>query len=134
MRPLPKQWPKRFCPVCGNELYRKRGPKLGRLESSTNFLKRKTCGPVCAAKNAIDPLASSNNYRRRARKYRKDHCEICGYSPNGNGSPQLEVHHKDGDWHNNDPSNLQTLCRSCHRDEDLKRVRNDSVVSIEDGF
>lgn len=25
-----------------------------------------------------------------------------------------EVDHIDGDPHNNDPSNLQTLCRSCH--------------------
>lgn len=26
----------------------------------------------------------------------------------------LEVHHRDGDWRNNDPSNLIVLCNDCH--------------------
>jgi len=39
--------------------------------------------------------------------YDNEYCEICG--------KQLEiVHHKDEDKHNNDPVNLQGLCRSCH--------------------
>lgn len=28
---------------------------------------------------------------------------------------QLDVHHKDGNHSNNDPSNLETLCANCHR-------------------
>ena len=41
-------------------------------------------------------------------------CERCG-----NGPP-LEVHHRDGDRANNDPSNLEALCggpRGCHARE-----------------
>lgn len=35
-------------------------------------------------------------------------CEVCGSTRN------IDIHHKDGNWHNNDPGNLQCLCRSCH--------------------
>jgi len=36
-------------------------------------------------------------------------CEICGSTEN------LELHHKDRNPKNNDPSNIQLLCRKCHR-------------------
>lgn len=35
-------------------------------------------------------------------------CEICGSNRN------VDVHHIDGDYKNNDPNNLQRVCRSCH--------------------
>lgn len=35
-------------------------------------------------------------------------CECCGSTRN------VDVHHKDKDYHNNNPENLQMLCRSCH--------------------
>ena len=35
-------------------------------------------------------------------------CEFCG-NPNN-----IHIHHKDEDWKNNNISNLQALCRSCH--------------------
>ena len=34
-------------------------------------------------------------------------CMMCG-------NPKADVHHRDGDRRNNDPSNMQPLCRSCH--------------------
>lgn len=34
-------------------------------------------------------------------------CEMCGTS-------EADVHHRDRDRKNNDPPNLQALCRSCH--------------------
>lgn len=43
-----------------------------------------------------------------ARKNRKDSCEKCG------GTEKLEIDHIDKNRSNNDLSNLQTLCRSCH--------------------
>ena len=39
-------------------------------------------------------------------------CEKCGST-----TKRLDVHHKDGDWKNNQLDNLQVLCRSCHNKE-----------------
>ncbi|KXB06025.1 hypothetical protein AKJ53_01490 [candidate division MSBL1 archaeon SCGC-AAA382F02] len=48
-------------------------------------------------------------------KERDDHrCSKCGSSEN------LEVHHKDGDFRNNDEDNLATVCKSCHEDRHKK--------------
>lgn len=47
------------------------------------------------------------------RKYKKSYCESCGF--NAIHSVQLDVDHIDGNHHNNELSNLQTLCANCHR-------------------
>jgi late competence protein required for DNA uptake (superfamily II DNA/RNA helicase) len=49
--------------------------------------------------------------RKRKRvyeKYKKEKCERCGKTE------KRCVHHQDRNHHNNSPSNLVTLCRSCH--------------------
>lgn len=38
----------------------------------------------------------------------KGACEKCGSKRN------VDVHHRDGNWRNNDPKNLGRLCRKCH--------------------
>ena len=38
----------------------------------------------------------------------------------------MDVHHKDGDFHNNAPENLIRLCRSCH----IKAHRKPKVCKI----
>jgi len=43
-----------------------------------------------------------------AKKNRKPYCENCGAKKN------LQIDHINGDRSNNNPSNLQTLCRPCH--------------------
>ena len=53
----------------------------------------------------------NNNYKNGISTYtqhKKGACEQCGSKKN------LMVHHKDGNRKNNEPSNLQTLCWSCH--------------------
>jgi 5-methylcytosine-specific restriction endonuclease McrA len=35
-------------------------------------------------------------------------CRGCGTTE------RLEIHHRDGDWRNDDPANLVTLCVDCH--------------------
>ena len=50
----------------------------------------------------------SNTYRI----YLKDKCEWCGHDGSKN---RLEIHHVDKDYTNGVPSNLLTLCSSCHR-------------------
>ena len=60
---------------------------------------------------------------------RKDQCSACGFKPaddprftsiadvkvrNAAIRSVLDVDHKDGNHSNNDPDNLQTLCKICH--------------------
>ena len=45
--------------------------------------------------------------------FKKDFCERCDFK--AEHSCQLDVHHRDGDKRNNQPSNLETLCANCHR-------------------
>lgn len=47
------------------------------------------------------------------RKYKTMICERCKFE--ALDRCQLDVHHKDGNHHNNDPNNLETLCANCHR-------------------
>ena len=47
-------------------------------------------------------------------KDKKAECEMCGYQPLFKRT--LDIHHRDGDHHNNDPTNRMTLCANCHRE------------------
>lgn len=49
-------------------------------------------------------------------------CEVCGKEYDE--SIRFEAHHKDGDHSNNDLSNLQWLCVSCHKKAHYKMGRN----------
>jgi len=63
------------------------------------------------------------------RKHAKDRCEVCG----NDDTRSLEVHHKDEDRGNNDPSNLLTVCESCHlriHSKNVKILFSDKIVSI----
>lgn len=54
---------------------------------------------------------NNNNYKNGISTYtqhKKSKCQRCGSTKN------LMVHHKDGNRKNNKPSNLETLCWSCH--------------------
>src|SRR5258708_991761 len=53
----------------------------------------------------------SRQFREGHEKHRKESCELCGISKSRR---KLDVHHKDKNNENDDPSNLETLCSSCH--------------------
>lgn len=57
-----------------------------------------------------------------ARKYKKDACEKCGRKN------RLEIDHIDRNRSNNEPSNLQTLCRPCHN---IKTIENEEYKAYE---
>jgi 5-methylcytosine-specific restriction endonuclease McrA len=51
-------------------------------------------------------------------------CERCGYSEH----PEiLGVHHKDRNRHNNDLSNLEVLCPTCHSLEHRKHIAHGAI-------
>lgn len=91
------------CLTCAKPFNRNRYGN--QLEDSTRFQQRKYCCLSCA--NTRQQI-KRDQYHQRARRFRAAMCETCGA---GTG---LHVHHKDENITNNDPSNLQTLCGSCH--------------------
>lgn len=92
------------CRVCGRMMTRKRFPG-GVLEEVGQFNRRRHCSLKCG--NTRD-IVGCSQYGKRARKYKGIQCEQCGLRKS------LHIHHIDGNYRNNDPSNLQTLCGSCH--------------------
>lgn len=104
----------KFCEYCNKKLERKRFN--GRLEDFNVFLNRKYCDRECMKKDYLkigiteanwsNAHASARNINRLI--LQKDKCEICGDDKN------LDIHHIDGNWRNNNLDNLQCLCRSCH--------------------
>lgn len=58
-------------------------------------------------------LNSAQRRQKKRRESKGERCERCGFVPQHH--TQLDVHHKDGDKGNDDPSNWETLCANCHR-------------------
>lgn len=117
-----KETPLQYCTYCGTKLERKVFAQ-GRLEDLSVFRKRKYCNRACMRKDWLKAEKGDQTYRNAhttAQKInelilQKDSCELCGQQNN------IDVHHIDGDYQNNDPSNLQVLCRSCHMKEHRKK-------------
>ena len=59
---------------------------------------------------------------------REEKCEICGCGTEWNGRPlRLQVHHINGNPHDNRPENLQILCPNCHSQTETftgKNIKN----------
>jgi hypothetical protein len=98
-----KSDPVKFCKACGTLLFRKRFN--GRLEDLMTFKRRSHCSRSCGNSR---PEIGKAALHKIARQYLKATCEECGTMEN------LHAHHKDKNISNNDPSNVQTLCASCH--------------------
>ena len=104
------------CHFCGKPLERKRYPS--KWEVWANFWRRKYCDRQCMA-DAYEgqiKVPTWANSRRQSQKQAKPACELCGRLAT---ETQMYVHHRDENPMNNDPTNLQTLCGSCHRREHL---------------
>lgn len=104
-----------YCEYCGNKLERKRFND--RLEDFIVFSNRKYCNRECMRKYWVkigdNHNQSYSNAHTTARKINelilhKEVCELCGSDTN------LDIHHIDGNWQNNNLDNLMCLCRSCH--------------------
>ncbi len=110
-----KKTASKTCQKCGKEFHRRRFGS--RLEDFTRWSQRKYCSKQCNyIREAIDHKSS---FHRLARTFLKNCCALCDSTKN------LDVHHKDRNYKNNEPSNLETLCHTCHmklhwRQGDLK--------------
>lgn len=99
-----KKTESKTCLKCGIGFNRRRFGE--RLEDFTRWNQRKYCSKQC---NYIRPKGQSkSNYHLIARSFANGFCSTCGSTKN------LDVHHKDRNYKNNEPSNLETLCHSCH--------------------
>jgi len=98
--------PEKFCEQCGIRLARKR--YNGRLEDRAMFLRRRFCSRECAWVHSRKPSVTLSGLRCRAAKKRGRICQLC------RGKKNLNIHHINRDVADNSPSNLLTLCASCH--------------------
>lgn len=100
--------PEKACAHCGVVIRRNR--IRGRLEDRGVFLRRQYCNRACmAAAMQKDRCSSTSHSRSKAARQALPSCETCG------SVVSLHVHHKNRDHFDNSPSNLMTLCASCHR-------------------
>lgn len=111
----PKTDPIKYCAYCQKLMNRKR--YNGTLESNNIFRRRKFCDQTCMAKSYLLDMneLTRSAVQRRIERFKKLTCERCG------GNRRLVVHHVDGNWKNNEPSNFQTLCTRCHTREHAMR-------------
>lgn len=101
--------PVKQCEWCGTSFERKRVGSRGQLECASNFMRRRFCSISCSVskQHATEPPTAAAS-RKRVQKSVGGSCEACGTAED------LTIHHVNGDPMNNDPPNLQTLCRCCH--------------------
>ena len=59
--------------------------------------------------------------------YKEHKCECCGGTTWMDKPIPLEVHHKDGDRHNNVIENYELLCPNCHAFTDSYRGKNSRI-------
>ncbi len=102
--------PVKHCVQCGNLMVRKRFPSA--LESLHSFKRRQFCDQTCMAASMEGQIKVLNprSSRKQSQKTVLANCENCGRNDTG-----LYVHHVNGNPLVNDPSNLRTLCGSCHQ-------------------
>jgi hypothetical protein len=106
--PMPmKPTPVKYCPACNARMLRK--VNRGRTEDLAAFVKRKYCNRACMAQAMVKEQVTVGGYRKRHMAIQKaTTCAACGSRTN------LHLHHRNGDISDNSPTNLETLCASCH--------------------
>ena len=94
----------------------KPGPKPGYKQSPEHIEKRKRFGENHHQWKG-DNAPKKQGWRRAERMFKDiGLCKRCGIK-------KAERHHKDGNTLNNDPSNVEFICRRCHMKEDGRLER-----------
>lgn len=111
-----------YCKYCGKLLERNRFSS-GRLEDFSAFKRRVYCNRKCMRMGFLK-IGSFNQSYRNAHQTAiqimnllgvEKKCSKCGKTKN------VDVHHKDTNYQNNNIDNLEYLCRSCHMKEHRKK-------------
>ncbi len=97
--------PNKICRTCGRAFNRSLFGK--RLEDATRYQKRKYCTKSCASFRK-EAMTNKSVFSSEAQALRKNICEACG------SRSVLVAHHINGNITENHPSNIMTLCQSCH--------------------
>jgi hypothetical protein len=96
-----------ICKQCNTNLCKTNG-----VSKKGNLKYKKYCS-TCEKKVYNQTLGKNHTRKLGYKLHKKDRCENCGFVPIH--SCQLDVDHIDGNKHNDDISNLRTLCANCHR-------------------
>lgn len=115
-----------LCVLCGKNLQKK----------TTKGTYYSLCSPCNKRLYAVE---STKRYSKRVKenikpkygRYKKLSCEECDFV--AKDRCQLDVHHIDGNHHNNDPNNLRTLCANCHRYEHCKIKNPQGELNLQGG-
>src|SRR5262245_41890922 len=102
------------CEFCGKEMVRPRWSN-GRLDDTWKH--RRFCSSRCYGDWIISQnRAKRLSGRRRAHRLitKMEKCDVCG-SRSG-----LQRHHRDRNPLNNELSNLQILCQTCHKNDHMR--------------
>jgi len=110
--------PEVFCRACGKVISKsKKYCDLGCMHTYQyqQYIDRWLRGEETGNKGAHQTYIS-NHVRRWVFETRGNSCEKCGWSEIHpvTGNIPLEVTHKDGNWKNTVPDNLELLCPNCH--------------------
>lgn len=104
------------CINCGKKLYK--GKKYCSVQCQNDYTYKKY---IQRWKNGTETglrgeYQISNHLKRYLFEKNNNKCELCGWGERNSftNTIPLEVHHIDGDYTNNNESNLQLLCPNCH--------------------
>jgi hypothetical protein len=99
------------CPICGDR-FRVRGG----VKAAKTCGRRSCTSELMSREHSHGDAASPQAARGRAGRVTKERgrCERCGLPP---GPRAHDRHHRDRDPYNNDPANIEVLCRDCHAAE-----------------
>lgn len=118
---LKKMDPRKICPACGMQMFRKQMNR--RLEDRSVFIKRIYCNRKCMVAGMTQDKPTLSALRKRAEKLRGRVCEECGTQN------KLHIHHLDMKPANNEAKNLMTLCASCHASWHWNKGKHRELIS-----
>lgn len=118
---------KKYCVICGVELVNRQrftcSPQCDNERKYITYIEKWKSGSVDGLRGEYQ---ISNRIRRYLFEKYNNKCCRCGWGETNEytGNIPLEVHHKDGNYKNNNEDNLELLCPNCHSLTDNYKCQN----------